>query len=557
MSQATQPTMPFSQIMAMQVPGIVVPPQPQTNANRPSDTLLLKDTIPPAGSPVNRGVLYKLITSGALSDPAPHYALSEADLLITWLKEMLTVRLNFLLEREASCRGQPQKCKVKNLQPSDPMWKRLANFFRMKRRAALMLRSFEDWKPVLSALDLDPRAELRITDLVILVSEAHRRVDELAQSAARAIPVPQSALVQLAKAQHLQMANGSMPTSTGISQQPSPAYTQAFPGGGHNVPQPTAPMQSHSFIQYVPPNTSNVAKRAPMTQDSTGKMATGSGQVPSVQSSFHVGNWDHHLTLGKRKASRNCEDAAEAIKMARRETPSRFLTPTKQSYALSTTPSPPVKLPNFLNGSPDYRSYMKALATDFSQRPATFSGGETIVTQLPPDPSDKATNYLLSNHLGPIDAQIPPFRLMGAPAATNCSLAAQCIRFAKLESQENVEWRAHHGHVQEIEKRSDWYGMELLRSRTNIAFGFDDEYHMRLEFDAVLCMRYAQMHPNEDHVASSIGSMCEVFETHWEPADVMRLLTDQDKTRFPVQIAAWEARRTTALALAVGSAEVE
>lgn len=82
---------------------------------------------------------------------------------------------------------------------------------------------------------------------------------------------------------------------------------------------------------------------------------------------------------------------------------------------------------------------------------------------------------------------------------------ARCIRFASSTSQKGIDWRVYPFHVMEIDRRTNVYGVELLRSRNSVASEISDGIDWAAEHRAEVVLRYAKSHGTDlDLTAANI-----------------------------------------------------
>ncbi|KAI2476491.1 hypothetical protein Ptr902_12125 [Pyrenophora tritici-repentis] len=113
----------------------------------------------------------------------------------------------------------------------------------------------------------------------------------------------------------------------------------------------------------------------------------------------------------------------------------------------------------------------------------------------------------------PRDTRVP--QLLGEmpiPPANIISELTRCARFAQSDAQKRVDWRLHPAHVYEIVQRSNYFGLELLISRSDIVVSSPAT---REELDMAMAMRFAQQLFGKDpitFVAADIPTITAYLE---------------------------------------------
>jgi len=549
------PTMSFQQILAIPIantPQQTGPPPP--TQNRRGHDILLRNMSAHAQTAENLSTLYALIASGDMPDPYPHYLWAESRGLITWVLEMLTTKLNALLDYEAQGR-QKMKLVRSNKAGRAGDHEDLARWCRTGQRKNIRFRMYPDWLPILESLDLDAKADLRISDMMMLITEAHRRVFG---GAATANIAPR--LQALAPKSETQFS--------GVGQQQN---QQAFTSSDSGPPPTSKTQQTYAsqgsfnrtsfpvFRDVGQPSELATGARPGVFRDSTNlptvpRQTSIDNMVHDVGSRVRLmsdGNGEPQSALGKRKAYADVEDAERRLKVARSHEAQPdvrtaevidtdgmddLIDPTLLCSSSSVAPQ------DRLNEDFDLRAYLEYLRNDFSQQPEDFEDIDTINTPLPPDPTAMATNHWLNEQIKPVKQQLSPLRCLPAPMAGDYSQLARCVRFAQLDSQKDIKWRIYPSHVEEIGKRANWYGMELLQGRTHISLGETGPHYSRMEFEAILAIRFAKVHSGRDHTVACIGMIADVLEKEASPGYILSLLTEEDMVRFARHVAALKDR---------------
>ncbi|KAI4948445.1 hypothetical protein J4E91_005868 [Alternaria rosae] len=110
----------------------------------------------------------------------------------------------------------------------------------------------------------------------------------------------------------------------------------------------------------------------------------------------------------------------------------------------------------------------KNYLAQFTDRPAALWSREREYRPIPEMLGMEAMNQRL-DWVIPNVAEAPTlFRKMPTPPSHIDSELARCVRFAQSDTQRRVNWRAHPSHVAEIIQRTNFYGMELLVSRSEM-----------------------------------------------------------------------------------------
>lgn len=115
----------------------------------------------------------------------------------------------------------------------------------------------------------------------------------------------------------------------------------------------------------------------------------------------------------------------------------------------------------------------------------------------------------------------------------------RCARFAQLFSQLYVDWKIHPSHIQEIYKRSNWYGMELLSGRTDFDWELikiNKELEDFDEFACVIAIRAAKYENDVESTLAFISRNIKKLRENWHAGYILDLLTSDDKARFAEQL---------------------
>jgi len=184
---------------------------------------------------------------------------------------------------------------------------------------------------------------------------------------------------------------------------------------------------------------------------------------------------------------------------------------------------------------PGHPHSFKHYLAQFTDRPAVPRPREREYRPMPEMLEIETLNQRL-DWVVPNGAEAPElFREMPAPPPHIDSELARCVRFAQSDAQRRVNWRAHPTHVAEIIQRTNFYGMELLVSRSemrisspptadefelamatrlaHISFGMDTKDYIAADVPAIM-----------DYFMENIPSTTSVFPT--EEEDCFRAFTD-------------------------------
>jgi hypothetical protein len=155
---------------------------------------------------------------------------------------------------------------------------------------------------------------------------------------------------------------------------------------------------------------------------------------------------------------------------------------------------------------------------------------DMVEEPLPPDPSMAQANLWLHNMIE-LFVELPPlFRDMKPPQGEDLSQLARCIRFSQSQSQLNTDWRVHPVHVDQLQKRCNKYGRELLRARTDINYGWPG--NTSKEFWSVLAMRFAHSYPEQFYTAAFIDLFREEMSQGGSAQVLHSYFTKEDNFRF-------------------------
>jgi hypothetical protein len=512
---ATRPILTFQQIH--NIPDTIHSQQhgqqPTTKQNPGRDeTYLLRKMLIRPNSVEDEDVLYKLVQSGEIADPLPHYLHIEKKDLISWIQGLLRSKLNTLLNAETDRRPRMRLLKNTKVGKGGDQ-DELVRWCNTGQRKNIDFRAYEDWVDILQNFDFTK--ELRIHDMMVLITEAYSRVypndaDGMQLLAALAPPLPAS--------QDLQAFDfeGAQSDYQPFEQQPSAEYDNLYQtqmqgfGDGMLPPSvasvgPAAQLDTNNY----PPETLYLLLDGGFDDEEEAYMqSTSPEEQPSqVRSSHKIGDIINHNST------------------------------SSELY--------------------DVPAYIDELRKDFSHVPEEFDDEELMYGPLPPDPTSPELNQRLRDQVAPMQQDLPLFRSLNTPHAGDYSKLARCVRFAQLASQEHVEWRIHHLHVAEIEKCANWYGMELLYGRTDVdlrAIGLGGSL---AEFEAVLAIGIAHEDFDTESTAASIDSIIKSVHDNFNAGYILGLLTDEDKVRFANHLRPYEEKHAEWLAAQVEDGEDE
>jgi hypothetical protein len=155
--------------------------------------------------------------------------------------------------------------------------------------------------------------------------------------------------------------------------------------------------------------------------------------------------------------------------------------------------------------------------------------GSTQYAQLPDLPSAWLLNKRLNATVAGIDP--PPFLLRDMPLAPYDdkppSLMVRVVRFALSHAQRMVDWRLHPNHVAQINQRTNFYGLELLVSRT---VAEPSIWPGKEEFELVMAIRAAHTLSEAGRPKAYVAADIPVLlaEMQNSPASVLALLQTDD-----------------------------
>lgn len=558
----TNSVMTFHEIAAKTASLCCTSPPPATREKRPPREFLLHHKYPQAGAQDNSAMVHYMIATGFLVDPAPHYLYADEAALVKWYTNDLIDKLNALLDLDADrgtgIVGKIISVKFKARQAAFPH-QALLKWCRTGLRKQIRFRLHADWVGLL--LQFNMTAELRIYDLMGLITEAYRRVHEnvivgsftysppadiAAIWAAQTIPQPSlvakspslSAATSSTTTQSQAASELTLPTEASSPGRPEQTHHhQIFcdisPSARHSIEATSGtgigisedegvmlqPAYERAAVPAAPQTAPVMNKGKRKAQDEIKDNVRPTKQVchddllaqetitshPEVpQSASMLGS------PGKRKAEEELEDNAQPSKIAREATPLVLETIDTVIYHhedLSPIDMPwdqgiwPFYLPTVEDNNPMYgvdQSLIESWIAELRQIKWTkddiwFRG--KIYQDLPLDVEEERSK--LRTYLEPIqflDEEIAPlFRDMAMPDDDDLTELARCIRFARSASQQNIDWRVYPFHVLEMGKRTNKYGIELLRSRTSMSSQDWEDVDWEAERRAEVVMRFAKL----------------------------------------------------------------
>ncbi|KAE8867728.1 hypothetical protein PTNB29_01639 [Pyrenophora teres f. teres] len=140
----------------------------------------------------------------------------------------------------------------------------------------------------------------------------------------------------------------------------------------------------------------------------------------------------------------------------------------------------------------------------------------------------KALNWRLNSILPRYTEAPHLLRNMPTPPAHFFSELTRCVRFAQSDAQKRVDWRLHPAHVYEIVQRSNFFGLELLISRSEIGVSSPAT---KEEFEMAMAMRLAHELFGKDpmmFVAADIPTMTAYLEGDVPSAMLLTTTEDDD-----------------------------
>ncbi|KAI4649367.1 hypothetical protein J4E93_003684 [Alternaria ventricosa] len=183
----------------------------------------------------------------------------------------------------------------------------------------------------------------------------------------------------------------------------------------------------------------------------------------------------------------------------------------------------------------------KHYLAQFTDRPAVPRPREREYRPMPELLEIETLNQRL-DWVVPNGAEAPElFREMPAPPPHIDSELARCVRFAQSDAQRRVNWRAHPTHVAEIIQRTNFYGMELLVSRSEMLISSPPTAD---EFELAMATRLAHISfgmDTKDYIAADVPAIIEYFSKNLpsaisvfptEEEDCFRAFTDYYRVMF-------------------------
>lgn len=160
--------MSFWQILAISSAGD--PPLPVAEAALSGKNFFIRNLPFPPDSEEDKHIIYRFVQTGEIPDPSPHFLWSQTESLLKWAIATLHIKLNALLDEEASHR--PKTALIRHQKGSDH--EGLSKWCRTGSRRDLHFRGFPEWITILSTHDLTK--DLGIAVLMDLITTAHGRV---------------------------------------------------------------------------------------------------------------------------------------------------------------------------------------------------------------------------------------------------------------------------------------------------------------------------------------------------------------------------------------------
>jgi hypothetical protein len=159
--------------------------------------------------------------------------------------------------------------------------------------------------------------------------------------------------------------------------------------------------------------------------------------------------------------------------------------------------------------NPAHPHHYKHYLAQFSDRPAALRPKEREYRHMPQMVDVVNLNQRLSWMLL-MSGEVPHlFREMTTPPPLIDSELARCVRFAQSDAQRCVDWRAHPSHVADIIRRTNFYGMELLVSRSEMRISSPPTLE---EFELAMATRLAHVcfgTDKMDYIAADVPAMMD------------------------------------------------
>ncbi|KAF2034159.1 hypothetical protein EK21DRAFT_85607 [Setomelanomma holmii] len=267
----------------------IAPPATAPESREPGN--LLRNTLAASQRPSDLDMAIHLINTGVVADPYPHYLWNESDKMSHWFVQVLTSKLNYLLELDSSKRYPKQKL-LKGVSPIPQCMEAVVLWARTGRRKNIRFRAYDDCIARLQRVDL--KRDMTIFDYMVLITELHR--DMLPPNGATEHPGPSHAV-----ALHPHLAPW-LPRSLNHQELSAESYAQVsnpMDSTQSVSQQTTRQFEVHRDENVFTVSSEDAAQRQGMRNDKT--------NIPS----------DHVELLHKRKTSASTIEVEQPKKMAR------------------------------------------------------------------------------------------------------------------------------------------------------------------------------------------------------------------------------------------------
>ena len=492
--------MSFQQIAAIATPNArqirAGPPVTSALHTRPPNAELIRNQMFAPEDLSDSALCFKAIQVGFISDPSPHYWWMETKAVTDYCKKELIVKLNALLEAQHQQSGEPSRL-IKGRPKGYTTHKTLIKWLSKGFQKDIKFQWTEYWVDRLERLMLTVDLDLTIHDLIVLISETYHSFYGHPPPANDASTLPPMA--SLLQPQVLSQCPTMLApmVSQGVAQQPYPHQ----------------PIMQHPSQQVC--KTLGVHRN--YNQNTVAQ---------DIRSDNAVLQNKVHWPMGQLSNSHPTSKVEASLSVNSEDTPSGYTAANSPAVEPTNPHSTILALPAMNPRSVNLINRLKQ-----ETWPAEILEPIDMVDEpLPPDPSMAQANLWLHNMIE-LFVELPPlFRDMTPPQSEDLSQLARCIRFAQSQSQLQTEWRVHPAHVNQLQKRCNKYGRELLRARTDINYGWPG--NTSKEFWGVLAMRFAQSYPEQFYTAAFIGPFREEMSQCGSAEVLYSYFTKEDNFRF-------------------------
>jgi hypothetical protein len=438
---------------------------------------------------------------------------TESDKIIRWFVEVLTSRLNYLLELDSATRVVKAKL-LKGVKPIPKEVEEVVLWARTGWRKNIRFRYYEDWVTRLQRVH--QQGDLLIYDYLVLITELHHRLtahlgangNAARADQSNAVVVPPHLAARLApQPSHLanSMESYAQPTPSmnqphavqQASQQPNPRSFQvhrdestSHATGGFAVQQPSmlqdktnVPSREHLqehkrkaseplFEEHRPQKVARDQAMQSIYEDApqNNNFSTSAFDPALSNDLWFPGN---HFDKAKVDPWAFSEDHRNFRNENLDSTPAfnpfgDFLNDEEQDAAAAHTAQSNQELhdeptqPLSDNEAQDTQRLSDYLRSNQSMPESEFAQSNTASAPASALPHALITNAWLNHEVESLLQPPPLFRLLPQPTEHDFSLLARCIRFATSAEQIGLDWRICESHVTEILARSDWFGGKLL-----------------------------------------------------------------------------------------------